>query len=507
MRIDALETKILETPSDALLVGVSTELLNEQGLLPRLNDALRGVIGEEIKGKRLTGKLGEVRMLHTLGLLPVRTVILLGLGERRQLTALKLKESWAKALRKARQEGLEEMLVCFGSFRTDAVDAHTLGETFALAAHLSQYRFQDYKTKQEESNERVVQHLALGIPPELKEDVLYGIETGTAIADGVNLARTLVTTPANKLTPEVFSVQVVEIAKRYGLPYEVLERKDMEEKGMGALLAVAQGSANPPKLVTVRYQGRSTWDDGPVFAFVGKGITFDTGGISLKPALNMEEMIMDMGGAAAVAGALEAIARLKPAVNILFVMPMVENMPDGAAYRPGDVLTSMSGKTIEVISTDAEGRLILADAITYAKQLGATHLVDLATLTGAVLIALGTQTTGAMTNNDDWWQAVQKAAETAGERIWLLPTYDVYREQYQSAVADMKNTGGRNAGTITAGMFLGEFAEDTPWVHLDIAGTAWDSKGTDLTPKGATGVMVQTLVMLARQEAANRKSV
>ena len=202
-----------------------------------------------------------------------------------------------------------------------------------------------------------------------------------------------------------------------------------------------------------------------------------------------------------IPGALEAIARLKPAVNILFVMPMVENMPDGAAYRPGDVLTSMSGKTIEVISTDAEGRLILADAITYAKQLGATHLVDLATLTGAVLIALGTQTTGAMTNNDDWWQAVQKAAETAGERIWLLPTYDVYREQYQSAVADMKNTGGRHAGTITAGMFLGEFAEDTPWVHLDIAGTAWDSKGTDLTPKGATGVMVQTLVMLARQEA------
>ncbi|PTQ56831.1 MAG: Cytosol aminopeptidase PepA [Candidatus Carbobacillus altaicus] len=507
MQIEVLQTKILETPADGLIVGVSTALLDEQGLLPRLNDALRGVIGEEIKGRRLTGKLGDVRIVHTLGLLPVRAVILVGIGERGELNAHKLKETWAKALNKARHEGLAELLVCFGSFRADGVDARKLGETFALSAHLSQYRFQDYKTKREEADERTITRLALGIPPELKEDVLYGLETGTHIADGVNLARTLVSTPANKLTPEVFSARVVEVAKRYDLSYEVLEKRDMEELGMGALLAVAQGSANPPKLVTVRYKGRPTWESEPVVAFVGKGITFDTGGISLKPSLNMEEMIMDMGGAAAVAGAMEAIARIRPEINILFVMPMVENMPDGAAYRPGDVLTSMSGKTIEVISTDAEGRLILADAITYVRRLGATHLVDLATLTGAVLIALGTQTTGAMTNNDDWWQAVRKAAEEAGERIWLLPTFDVYREQYKSAVADMKNTGGRNAGTITAGMFLSEFAEQTPWVHLDIAGTAWDSKGSDLTPKGATGVMVQTLVELARQEAKKKSTV
>lgn len=252
-------------------------------------------------------------------------------------------------------------------------------------------------------------------------------------------------------------------------------------------------------MVAIKYQGTDKWED--VLGFVGKGITFDSGGISLKPGQGMDEMKGDMGGAAAVIGALEIIGTLRLAVNIAAVIPTTDNMPSGSALKPGDVITTMSGKTIEILNTDAEGRLVLADGMTYAKKIGANYLVDLATLTGAALVALGTWTTAAVTNNEEFMEDVMLAAGEAGELLWRLPSYAPYKHQIKSEIADLKNTGGRNAGTITAGLFVGEFAEDTPWVHLDIAGTSWADKADDFSPHGGTGAMVRTLAALA----ANRE--
>ncbi|CAM3618443.1 leucyl aminopeptidase [Hydrogenibacillus schlegelii] len=498
MHIEALDGRLLETPADGLVVAVSEAGVDEAGLLPRLNDVLGGALAEEWAAGRLGGKRNRTLVLHTLGRLPVRYVVFVGVGRRDALQANGIREAVAEAMQAARRHRLSDLLLCYGSFAAPGVTPERAGQMIAEGALLSTYRFPGYRSAEEEPDVRI-ERLRVAMPPEVRGAVEAGWAVGRATAEGTNLARTLTNTPANKLTPEVLAKEALAVATRYGMEAWALDRADMERLGMGALLAVAQGSANPPRLVVMKYQGLPTWE--APLALVGKGITFDTGGISLKPAQNMESMIMDMGGAAAVIGAMEAIGRLRPKLNVLAVTPLVENMPDGRAYRPGDVLTSMSGKTIEVISTDAEGRLILADALTYARKLGAAKIVDLATLTGAVLIALGTQTTGAMTNDAAFWREVEAAAEAAGERVWLLPSFDVYLEQIKSPIADLKNSGGRNAGTITAGMFLKAFVDDVPWVHLDIAGTAWEEKGTALVPKGASGVMVRTLVELVRRLA------
>jgi leucyl aminopeptidase len=268
----------------------------------------------------------------------------------------------------------------------------------------------------------------------------------------------------------------------------------MKELGMGSLLGVAQGSAEPAKLIVMRYTPKTVSTE--TIAIVGKGITFDTGGISIKPSDGMEKMKYDMAGGAATIGAMRAIAQLKPSVNVIGIIPTTENMPGGRAQRPGDVVRSMSGKTIEVINTDAEGRLILCDAITYARKLGATKIVDLATLTGAVSIALGDVYVAALGNNQEWIEEVIEAGKRAGEKIWQLPLTPEYREQIKSEIADIKNVGGRKAGTITAAYFLREFVDDVPWVHLDIAGTAWNENGKPHLAVGPTGVCVRTLVSL-----------
>ncbi|WP_369345659.1 leucyl aminopeptidase [Caldalkalibacillus mannanilyticus] len=312
------------------------------------------------------------------------------------------------------------------------------------------------------------------------------------------LARDLVNVPANLLTPTKLAEKALEIAEAHQLECHILDREEMEKLGMGALLAVAQGSEEPPKMIVLKYQGLDKWEN--VLSFVGKGITFDTGGISLKTPANMDEMKGDMGGSATVLGVMEVVGRLKPKCNVLAVIPSTENMPSGKALKPGDVITSMSGKTIEVKNTDAEGRLILADGVTYAKQLGANYIVDVATLTGAVLIALGDCTTGAVTNHEDFMIEVLESAEEASEWVWRLPNYPAYKEMVKSsAVADLNNAPGRLAGSITAGLFIGEFAEETPWVHLDIAGTAWSGKENDLCRKGGTGAMVRTLSTLVER--------
>lgn len=272
----------------------------------------------------------------------------------------------------------------------------------------------------------------------------------------------------------------------------MLDEREIELKGMGGLQAVGKGSVNPPRMIAIRYQGTNQWEN--VVGIVGKGITFDTGGISLKRAPGMEDMISDMGGAAAVLGVMEALGRLRPRINVVMLIPSAENMPAGNAFKPGDIITSLSGRTIEVLNTDAEGRVVLGDAITYAREWGAERIIDVATLTGAVLSILGDVATGAVTNDEGFLTELLEASRLSGEQIWALPVYPEFREMLKSEVADIRNAAGRYGGATTAGLFIGEFAEGLPWIHLDIAGTAFLSKERGVNPKGATGVMVRTLL-------------
>jgi leucyl aminopeptidase len=322
------------------------------------------------------------------------------------------------------------------------------------------------------------------------------VERGRVLGECSNLARELANEPSNTLTPRVFAERAAGLARAAGLTVEILDEKQIQQLGMGLLLGVARGSIEPPRVIVLKYEPKGT-PKAPVLGLVGKGITFDTGGISIKPAENMDRMKDDMAGGAAVLGATIAAARLNAPVRIVTVIPTTENMPSGTAVKPGDVLRGASGKTVEVLNTDAEGRLVLGDGVWYAQQLGATHLVDVATLTGACIVALGKSTNGLFANHDAWRDTVLRASDRAGDRSWPMPTYPDYFEQLKSEIADFTNTGGRPAGAITAALFIKEFVADRPWAHLDIAGTAWADEPKPYQPKGATGVAVRTLAELA----------
>jgi leucyl aminopeptidase len=319
------------------------------------------------------------------------------------------------------------------------------------------------------------------------------------ISEAVCLARDLTNLPGNYLVPSVLAEEVQTICAAFDcLDCEVLDEHQIASKGMGGLLAVGKASVNQPRMITVTYKGNDESDE--VLALIGKGITFDTGGISLKRSDNMAEMICDMAGAATVTALIQAVGRLRPKCNLVFVIASAENMPAGNAYKPGDIITTLSGKTIEVLNTDAEGRVVLADALTYALQKGASRLVDIATLTGAILVCLADVATGAVTNNQEFMNQLLESSIEAEERVWQLPVYPEYKEMIKSTVADVKNTGGRYAGSITAGLFIGTFAEHTPWIHLDVAGTAFLDKQRGINPKGGTGVMVRTLLNLIENQ-------
>jgi leucyl aminopeptidase len=322
------------------------------------------------------------------------------------------------------------------------------------------------------------------------------VERGVVLGECSNLARELANEPGNTLTPAVFAERAKAVATGAGVKVEVLDEKKIASLKMGMLLGVARGSQEPPRLVILRHEPANAIP-GVVLGLVGKGITFDTGGISIKPAENMDKMKDDMSGGAAVIAAMSAIARLKAPVNVVGIVPMTENMPGGRAVKPGDILTSAEGKTVEILNTDAEGRLVLGDALWYARELGATHLVDVATLTGACVVALGKTTSGLFGTPDRWVDEVRQASDRAGDRSWPMPVYDDYKEQLRSEIADFTNTGGRAGGAITAALFVKEFTGGLPWVHIDIAGTAWAEESKPYQPKGATGVMVRTLAQLA----------
>jgi leucyl aminopeptidase len=333
-------------------------------------------------------------------------------------------------------------------------------------------------------------------PPDVLTRARAAVDRGRLLAECSNLARELANEPGNTLTPREFARRASAVAADGGVKVEILDEDRIAQLGMGLLLGVARGSSEPPRLMVFRHDPPGA-PPGPVLGLIGKGVTFDTGGISIKPADGMERMKDDMAGGAAVACAMRAISLLQAPIRVIGIVPATENMPGGRAIKPGDILKSAAGKTVEVINTDAEGRLILGDGLWYAQQLGATHLVDVATLTGAVVVALGKSTSGLFGTPPEWVEHIRKVANRAGDRVWPMPLFEDYRDQLKSDIADFTNTGGRPAGSITAALFLKEFTGGRPWVHMDIAGTAWAEEARPYLPKGPSGVAVRTLAELA----------
>lgn len=495
MQIETYTGPAAEIVCDALIINVFAGNTGLDGASESIDKALNGVISLIIRDQADSGKHGNITIQHTCGKIGAKRVILVGLGKQEEFSADSLRTAAGVAMRAASHAGAKNVAVIMPD--TDKVGLTPLaaGQAVTEGSLLGSYQFRYYKSVAETTV--TIEKLSILTSDAAKiTQIQTGTHTGQIIADAVNMARDMVNHPANHMTPTIMASQAKKIAAQYGLEISILEKDRLEELHMSAFLAVAQGSNEAAKLIILKYHGTSA--DNHLLALVGKGITFDSGGISLKPSEGLHEMKDDMAGGATVLAAVQAIAALKLPINLLAAIPCTENLPSGNAYKPGDVITSMAGKTIEVISTDAEGRLVLADAITYVRQLGATQIIDLATLTGACVVALGNITSGLMGNDAALIKQILAAANQTGERMWELPMFPEYKEQIKSNVADMKNSGGRPAGAITAGLFIANFADKTPWAHIDIAGTSTSDKETGYNVKGATGAAVRTLVQLAR---------
>ncbi|NRD76387.1 leucyl aminopeptidase [Bacillus sp. BRMEA1] len=487
----------LQSEHEGLIIGVFDKPEKFSGILAKFDEAFANHLTELTKSGDLSAKLKSITKVHSFGKISSKRIWFVGLGKEKDLSFNQLKKAFGKVFKEVKTNKLSEAAIYLDSFITEKLDhldaAHALSEAFSL----STYEFAGYKQKSNEPEKRL-ETLFIYSDYAAKEEVLASLHIGYAFGKGTNTARTLVNTPGNLLTATDMAVYAKELAEKYQFELEILDKQDIEKLGMGAFLAVNQGSDEPPKMIVLKYQGKDVWTD--VIGLVGKGITFDTGGYSIKTKAGIVGMKTDMGGAAAVLGAMEIIGELRPEQNVVAVIPSTDNMISGGAFKPDDVITSMSGKTIEVLNTDAEGRLVLADAITYAKHHGAEYLIDAATLTGGVITALGVNTTGAMTNHEFLYEQVLEAAMEAGEQMWQLPLFESEKERVRSSkVADLNNSPGSEGHAIVAGAFIGEFAEDTPWVHLDIAGTATTSKAHELGPAGATGVMVRTLALFVER--------
>jgi len=480
MKIEVKQAKLADCGAELLAVGLfeSAELPDGVAATAGADDARSG--------------FRKLSLLRPDGFPPV---VVVGLGEREEFDAEKLRVAAALAAKEAKR--LEAGSLAWAL--PDGIDAAAAAEALVTGTILASYRFDRFKSGEGDESPRLESLTLLG-PTSLEE----AVEPARVAAEAQNRARNLQLTPANVATPTFLAERAEEIAAgSEALSVEALGRPELERKGMGGLLAVSQGGPQDPKLIVLRYEGGGA---GPTIAFVGKGVTFDTGGISLKPGAGMQEMKMDMSGGAAVLEAVAAIAELGLPVDLIALVPSTENMPSGTAIKPGDIITQYNGKTVEVNNTDAEGRLILADALAYAVELGAEKIVDIATLTGAVEIALGSTYAGLVSNDDDLAAEVSRAGEATGELAWRLPLHPEYKELMKGTVADLSNLGKkRKAGTITAASFLEEFVGETPWAHLDIAGSAWDI-GREYVGNDANGFGVRLLVELARHTAPEKHS-
>ncbi len=445
-----------------------------------------GLLAELYESGEFKGKANETLLIQRPEGAAAGRLLLVGAGKRSEASANSARDFAGAAGRRLRGKGVAQLAVAV----LPEVNIDEQGQAIAEGLVLSQYQPDTYKTK-EKTDSLITNVVVIG------DGAATALANGIAIAEAQNFARELVNEPGNLLPPRVLAERAMALDQEPNLEVEVIKRKGLEELGMGALLGVAQGSAEPPRLIIVRYRPEGDPPSDIHLGLVGKGVTFDTGGISIKPAADMDRMKDDMAGGAAVLGAMKAIAALKPSIPVTAVVPSVENMPSANAQRPGDVVTTLSGKTVEILNTDAEGRLILADALTYAQQIGCNRLVDAATLTGAIMVALGHERAGLFSNDNDWQASLVSAAAGAGEKLWPMPLDDEYRAQLKSGIADIPNIGSRWGGAITAAAFLKEFADPAPWAHLDIAGVAWLEEPKPAMPKGPSGYGVRTFVELA----------
>ncbi len=488
MEVKADSRRFYEIECDALVAGVYEGEKPEAGVLAEIDKRTGGVITSLIETGEFTGKSAESAYVHNPGDMKARRLLLLGAGKQEEFTTDGVRKIAGAAARTLRGKKARSFAFLRHSQSPIGESAQAVTEGALIAL------FDPDKYHTSDKTEDHLETMLLVAGEGELDEVRRSIERGRIIAEATNFAREAINEPANVMTPTELARRAEEMARNYGLEFDALDEAEMKDLGMGALLGVAQGSAEPAKLIILRYTPKT--ESSETVAIVGKGITFDTGGISIKPSDGMEKMKYDMAGGATTIAAMRAIAQLKPPVNVIGIVPATENMPGGRAQRPGDIVRAMTGKTIEVINTDAEGRLVLADAVAYARKLGATKIVDLATLTGAVSVALGDVYVAVLGTNQEWVDQILAAGKGAGEKIWQLPLDKEYREQIKSEIADIKNIGGRKAGTITGAYFIREFVEDTPWAHLDIAGTAWNENGKPHLAVGPTGVCVRTLVNL-----------
>ncbi|HLZ14260.1 MAG TPA: leucyl aminopeptidase [Candidatus Acidoferrum sp.] len=480
----SLETDALVTPvfegDDAL-----------QGRVAELDQFTGGLLKKLATSGELTGKSLEFTLLHAPAGLKAARLLLVGAGKRDQFNVATLRKVAGAALRALKAKSVKNFAFLAGGALPGEEGAQAIVEGLLTAD------FETDKYKTDKKDKKIESVSLAGFPEAESASIQKAMARGRIIAESQNFTRDLVNEPSNKLTPRILAEKAEAMAKEAGLAIEIFDEKKIADLKMGALLSVAQGSAEPPRFIVVTYTPASVKPGAPVIGLVGKAVTFDTGGVSIKPADGMEKMKYDMAGGATMLGVMRALAALKPNVKVIGVVPATENMVGGKAQKPGDIQTAMSGKTIEVLNTDAEGRLILADAVHYAKQLGVTHIVDAATLTGAIVVALANVNVGVFGSDQAWTDKLLASAKATGEKMWQLPMDDEYREFIKGSFADIQNIGsGKGGGSITGAWFIREFAGDTPWIHLDIAGTAWNDDAKPWLAKGPTGVALRTLVHL-----------
>jgi leucyl aminopeptidase len=500
--------------SFALPAGIDTELLavlawdtqtqkgpdaKPEPTLMTVNPEIATAAQSILASGEFKAGVNETLLIHAPAGLKAKRLLVVGLGKKPKVTLNSVRQAAGTAVRFCKPRGLKDLVLVFPE--SELLPPGPCSRAVAEGAVTGDFDSDTYRSDRKDLS---VNSFTLAAPANADQPALQAaFAEGVIVADSQNFTRTLVNEPGNKLTPTILGQRAAEMATQVGLQWEVHSTDKLHELKMGAFAAVAQGSEEPPALIVLRYEPEGV-TDGPILGLVGKGITFDTGGISIKPSDSMEKMKYDMAGSAAMLGAMRAIALLKPRVRVICVVCSAENMPDGKAYKPGDVVTAMPiapdqpGKTIEIINTDAEGRLVLADGLTYARQLGATHLINAATLTGAIGVALGLVNAGAFSNDDATFEKFSAALQTSGEKFWRMPLGEEYADLIKSDIADIKNTGGRHGGACTAAEFLHKFAEDTPWVHLDIAGMAWIDEKRPYIAKGPSGFAVRSILEWVR---------
>jgi len=453
---------------------------------------IQSVAAELLASGELTGKPYETNLLHRPGNAKAKRLLLISGGSAKKFSSYDLRRLAGVAVRSLKSRGIRG----FAFVAPPSLPAEEAVRAIVEGAHVGNFDPDYYRSDRKDQKIDTLTVVASGDKSGLEK----AANEAQVIGESQNFTRDLVNEPSNRMTPTILADRAKQMCAEVGLKCEIFDGDKIKEMKMGAFWSVAQGSDEPPALIVMRYEPAGA-PEKPVLGLVGKGITFDTGGISIKPADGMEKMKYDMAGGATMIGAMRAIALLKPKVKVIGIVCASENMPSGKAQKPGDVQIAMSGKSIEIINTDAEGRLVLADGLYYARQLGCTHLVDAATLTGAVVVALGYSNAGIFANDDDMYDRFHSANAKAGEKMWRLPLDDEYKEQIRSSIADIVNSGGRWGGAITAAMFLKEFAEETPWIHLDIAGTAWMEDQKPWIAKGPSGIALRSLVEFVKSFA------